>query len=254
MRPITGRGAMTSEAHGQKPPKKARFKVKSLHSDIINYYNFTTTGYLLYLLAIIFSGGIVLWLGWFRPLFLATHFLEVAAPAQASYVLVKNEDIYYLESVYTVSEFRAFDHRLQRFVFDVTENKFVLTQADFSFTVESNNQIARAGGLSRAQAERLIYKNGTNILAIPIDSFSYMFFLEIIQPFMVFQAFAFSVWCSDDYVPYAVFILSTAWMSAAYKVRAACSPPARRPRSGVRARAPRRCTTCAATGRRSTRW
>ncbi|XP_012276995.1 probable cation-transporting ATPase 13A3 isoform X2 [Orussus abietinus] len=49
---------------------------------------------------------------------------------------------------------------------------------------------------------------GNNEIMIPVKSFLTLFFLEVLNPFYVFQIFSFCLWISDDYLHYALAILA----------------------------------------------
>ena len=48
---------------------------------------------------------------------------------------------------------------------------------------------------------------GSNEIIVPIKSFIRLLFLEVLNPFYVFQILSFILWICDDYVYYAIVIL-----------------------------------------------
>jgi cation-transporting ATPase 13A2 len=52
---------------------------------------------------------------------------------------------------------------------------------------------------------RAVY--GHNEINVPLRSIMSLLFLEVLNPFYVFQVFSFCLWFADDYVYYAVAIL-----------------------------------------------
>ena len=64
------------------------------------------------------------------------------------------------------------------------------------------------GGLTPQQQalRRLVY--GSNEIVIPIYSIMALLFLEVLNPFYVFQFFSFCLWFADDYMYYALAILA----------------------------------------------
>ncbi len=56
--------------------------------------------------------------------------------------------------------------------------------------------------------------NGSNTIEVPVDGLSFMFLMELLKPFQLFQVFAFFVWLFDDYVGYAIMVLIVSWAAA----------------------------------------
>lgn len=52
---------------------------------------------------------------------------------------------------------------------------------------------------------RAVY--GANEIIVPMRSITALLFLEILNPFYIFQIFSFTLWMVDDYVYYALAIL-----------------------------------------------
>lgn len=51
---------------------------------------------------------------------------------------------------------------------------------------------------------RVVY--GKNEIAVPMKSIFSLLFLEVLNPFYVFQLFSFALWFADDYTSYAMAI------------------------------------------------
>lgn len=49
---------------------------------------------------------------------------------------------------------------------------------------------------------------GNNEIVVPVKGFFTLLGLEVLNPFYVFQLFSFCLWISDDYVYYAMVILT----------------------------------------------
>lgn len=49
---------------------------------------------------------------------------------------------------------------------------------------------------------------GSNEIIVPIHSIITLLFLEVLNPFYVFQLFSFCLWFADDYMYYALAILA----------------------------------------------
>ncbi|XP_046673122.1 polyamine-transporting ATPase 13A3-like isoform X2 [Homalodisca vitripennis] len=104
-----------------------------------------------------------------------------------------------------MSSLRTFECKKQRYIWDEEKGEFFkLAGLDSSITTAALHQQI---GLSQIQQflRRLVY--GKNEIIVPMRGVIALLFLEVLNPFYVFQFFSFALWFADDYVYYAVAIL-----------------------------------------------
>lgn len=100
---------------------------------------------------------------------------------------------------------KTFDCKKQRYVWDEERCEFLkLAGLDNSITTAMLHQQV---GLSLTQQflRRLVF--GENEIIVPMRSIIALLFLEVLNPFYVFQFFSFALWFADDYIYYAMAIL-----------------------------------------------
>lgn len=92
-----------------------------------------------------------------------------------------------------------------RYVWDDTTNTFVKLKGLDSYV--PSVILHQSNGLSSEQqyARRLIY--GFNQISIPLRGVLTLLFLEVLNPFYVFQVFSVCLWFAYDYYYYAVVII-----------------------------------------------
>lgn len=92
-----------------------------------------------------------------------------------------------------------------RYYWSKEKNKFVKVQGlDVDVTTAD---LHRQCGLSpmEQQMRRITY--GNNEIIVPVQSILALLFLEVLNPFYIFQLFSFCLWFIDNYIYYAVAIL-----------------------------------------------
>lgn len=100
---------------------------------------------------------------------------------------------------------RIFKCKQLRYVWDAQTNSFVKLKG-----LDSNVPsivLHQQKGLTKADqyARRLVY--GYNKIAIPLKNVLTLLFLEVLNPFYVFQVFSVCLWFSYNYYYYAVVIV-----------------------------------------------
>ncbi|CAG0907436.1 unnamed protein product, partial [Cyprideis torosa] len=76
----------------------------------------------------------------------------------------------------------------------------------------TNDVILSSRGLTTQQAEERYFLHGPNKIRIGVKSVFELLFLEVLNPFYIFQLFAVALWFSDQYVVYAsAIVLLSAW-------------------------------------------
>uniref|UniRef100_A0A8D8V6R7 Cation-transporting ATPase n=2 Tax=Cacopsylla melanoneura TaxID=428564 RepID=A0A8D8V6R7_9HEMI len=103
-----------------------------------------------------------------------------------------------------MDEVRVFDCKKLRYVWD-PELRHFYKMCGLGQHM-STSQLHDARGLSSVQQylRRVVY--GKNEIAVPMKSILSLLFLEVLNPFYVFQVFSFALWFADDYTSYAMAI------------------------------------------------
>lgn len=100
---------------------------------------------------------------------------------------------------------RIFKCKQLRYIWDVTTNTFVkLKGLDVNVPSFMLHQ-QRGLSLEEEYARRLVY--GLNQIIIPLKGVMTLLFLEVLNPFYVFQVFSVCLWFSYSYYYYAVVIV-----------------------------------------------
>lgn len=103
-----------------------------------------------------------------------------------------------------MEEVRVFDCKKLRYVWEPELRQFYkLCGIDSNISTADLHSIK---GLTSVQQylRRVVY--GKNEIAVPMKSVISLLFLEVLNPFYVFQLFSFALWFMDDYVSYAIAI------------------------------------------------
>ncbi|XP_054268548.1 polyamine-transporting ATPase 13A3 [Macrosteles quadrilineatus] len=106
---------------------------------------------------------------------------------------------------------RMFECKKQRYIWDEEKGEFFkLAGLDCDVSTSALHQQT---GLSPSQQllRRLVY--GSNEIIVPMRGVIALLFLEVLNPFYVFQLFSFALWFADNYVYYAVAILTMSAVS-----------------------------------------
>ncbi|KAI5749947.1 hypothetical protein M8J76_011676 [Diaphorina citri] len=103
-----------------------------------------------------------------------------------------------------MDQVRVFDCKKLRYVWD-PELRHFYKLCGLGLHI-STAQLHDARGLTSVQQylRRVVY--GKNEIAVPMKSIFSLLFLEVLNPFYVFQLFSFALWFADDYTSYAMAI------------------------------------------------
>jgi len=202
---------------------------------------------ILYILAALCSGGILLLFSFWYPKIYTYGTKRRVKLSDATHVLLKGIDKTWEEvtvsSVLSTFKFsddktvfanfakyvdrngtiRLFDYRNLRFVYDNDLNTFV--KPEFRVSQVPYNDIHKDMSQGIQDAEFIKFSKilfGDNTIVIPIPSILNMLLNEMLHPFYIFQCFSVAVWWAEGYIYYPiaiVFISTTSITTTIYYTR-----------------------------------
>lgn len=111
---------------------------------------------------------------------------------------------------------RVFSCKKMLYVWDPDQGLFYKMRGlDFNVTASYLHQ-HRGLGTTQHFFRRAVY--GLNEIIVPMRSVTALLFLEVLNPFYIFQIFSFTLWIVDNYVYYALCILVMSCCSVAFAV------------------------------------
>ncbi|XP_050438622.1 polyamine-transporting ATPase 13A3-like isoform X2 [Adelges cooleyi] len=102
---------------------------------------------------------------------------------------------------------RHFKHQLLKYIWDDRENVFRLLQGLDNGTTTLSELLEKCHGLTAEEHASQLELFGKNEIIVEVPSYWKLFFVEVLNPFYVFQIFSIGLWFFDDYEIYAVCVL-----------------------------------------------
>ena len=168
-----------------------------------------------FLLTILTGGLFLLVLFWY-PAVNAMFTKKKERLSSATHVIIKScmADIHGLTSIETVNGIRSFKYQYLKYVFENGEIVLVNGLENLHYS----DIHALSSGLDNFSTEYNFQRFGHNTIDVPVPSYFKLFFIEALQPFYIFQAFAVVLWMFDSYEMYATAILVISIVSIAITI------------------------------------
>ena len=153
----------------------------------------------------IFTGGFFILILFWYPAANTVFTKRKTTLSVAEFVYIKSSEteINGLVCVTCCDGIRCFLFQHLKYVFE--DEGFVLVNG--LENLKYSDIHAMSSGLDNLDAEYNGQRYGQNIIDVPVPSYFKLFFVEALQPFYIFQAFAVTLWMVDSYQMYATAIL-----------------------------------------------
>ncbi|VVC28869.1 P-type ATPase, transmembrane domain,P-type ATPase, phosphorylation site,P-type ATPase, cytoplasmic [Cinara cedri] len=108
---------------------------------------------------------------------------------------------------------KYFRHQLLKYVWDENENAFRVLQGLDNGTTTLSKLLEKCHGLTSDEYASQLELFGKNEVIVNVDSYWKLFFVEVVNPFYVFQIFSIFLWFLDEYEYYAICVLISSLVS-----------------------------------------